>query len=255
MSLEQLSIRENWPCHPLSLPAKKGRTWSNGETRILQEPHKSPASWSIEETGTEQMSSSRNRSFPARLQIGPRKIPKSRQIYSMDHDPIPSLNGPHCATRILETNLRPIQNQIVKWLWRSSRAFGLIKIFSPTDRFFHFERNGHRSKDLETIIVFHPAPWLLSLGMMYGWRLVMNQSQQGWKYCLNQFRAVPDNALIFELSRQGNIMAAETLIRRGEASVWDTDSRGRTPLHVGYAIHCLRNNLAARSDSVLCSSR
>lgn len=159
--------------------------------------------------------------------------PKLRGICPMDHGPTTRKRATHLTAKIFESSLRPIQNQIINWFQASFRTVGLIKIYSPTNRLFYHETIGHQSEDRETIIIFHPARWLLKLGMAYGWRL-LNQSQQGWKYCLNQFRAVLDDALIFELSREGNIIAVETLIRRGEASVWDTNSQGFTPPHVGY---------------------
>ncbi|KAF2500369.1 hypothetical protein BU16DRAFT_556839 [Lophium mytilinum] len=45
------------------------------------------------------------------------------------------------------------------------------------------------------------------------------------------FHAVPDNALIFEFCKQGNLMAVNSLLVNGQASPWDTNSKGWTPLH------------------------
>lgn len=78
-----------------------------------------------------------------------------------------------------------------------------------------------------------PLPWLVKLGMGYGLRVNFNNSAiWGWKYSLNTFRQVPDDAMIFEFCKRGNLSGVHTLLSRGSASVRDTDSRGRTALYV-----------------------
>ena len=85
----------------------------------------------------------------------------------------------------------------------------------------------------ETLYTIYPAPWLVRLGIHHGIRLeCSSRSTQGWKYALQIFSLVPDNALIFEYCQQGNLPAVQSLLVRGYASVRDTDSRGHTPLHV-----------------------
>ncbi|KAI9657951.1 MAG: hypothetical protein M1821_002608 [Bathelium mastoideum] len=75
---------------------------------------------------------------------------------------------------------------------------------------------------------YHPATWLVSLGF----RCVMNLSLRAPRPLISPARAVPDDALIFELCVQGNVDAVRLLFMRGEASVSDVDSDGLTPLHV-----------------------
>ena len=43
---------------------------------------------------------------------------------------------------------------------------------------------------------------------------------------------VPDDALIFEFCREGNLAGVKTLLSKGQASVRDVDSLGRTALFV-----------------------
>ena len=79
----------------------------------------------------------------------------------------------------------------------------------------------------------YPAPWLVRLGVHYGLHFgVLSSPTQGWKNTINTFCPVPDDALIFEFCRQGNVPAVRNLLSAGHASVRDTDSRGYTPLHV-----------------------
>jgi len=54
----------------------------------------------------------------------------------------------------------------------------------------------------------------------------------GWKFNATALRAVPENSLIFELCRQGNVQAVQLMLARGDASVKDTSPKGWTPLHV-----------------------
>lgn len=82
----------------------------------------------------------------------------------------------------------------------------------------------------ETHFILHPAPWLLWLGMKNGFSGLF--STQGWKSTLETFRAVPDGSLIFEFCKDNNVDGIKALFRRGEASKWDRNSLGQTPLHV-----------------------
>ena len=86
--------------------------------------------------------------------------------------------------------------------------------------------------EYKTSYTISPAPWLVRLGFHYGLHLGFLSSNQGWKNTLKTFCPVPDDALIFEFSRQGNVPAVRSLLSGGHASVRDTDSRGYTPLHV-----------------------
>ena len=89
----------------------------------------------------------------------------------------------------------------------------------------------------KTSYTVYPAPWLVRLGIHYGLNLgFLSSPTQGWKNTLKSFCPVPDDALIFEFCRQGNVPAVRTLISGGHASVRDTDSEGYTPLHVSFTM-------------------
>ena len=83
----------------------------------------------------------------------------------------------------------------------------------------------------ETRYVFYPPTLLQMLGISYGMQIT-SRSTAGWQYTLNIFRAVPENAPIFQFCRDGNLPAVRTLLTTGNASVWDLDPMGRTPLSV-----------------------
>ena len=78
-----------------------------------------------------------------------------------------------------------------------------------------------------------PATWLVKLGIVYGLKVNFHNSAiWGWKQTIHTFRQVPDDAMIFEFCKEGNLSGVQTLLSRGRASVRDTDSLGRTALYV-----------------------
>lgn len=84
-----------------------------------------------------------------------------------------------------------------------------------------------------TSYTIYPATWLIRLGFHRGLHLgFLSSSTQGWKNILKTFCPVPDDALIFDFSKEGNLPAVRRLLSGGHASVRDTDSQGCTPLHV-----------------------
>lgn len=88
-------------------------------------------------------------------------------------------------------------------------------------------------QETETTYTLYPASWLIRFGLHYGLRLrSLLSSTNPWKTTLEPIRPVPDDALIFDLCRTGNVAAVQQLLSRGEASIRDVDSQGYTPLHV-----------------------
>lgn len=124
----------------------------------------------------------------------------------------------------------------------SSYICGGIHIRTRTSQLCHDQNVGGNTKkedervlQTQTVFVWHPAPWLFKWCCSYGLKVEILRKflQQGWKQSLNTYRAVPDDAIIFGFCREESISAVGKLIQAGQASVWDTDSCGRTPLHVG----------------------
>ena len=89
-------------------------------------------------------------------------------------------------------------------------------------------------KEQQTSCTVSPATWLSILGLNWGFHVNLARSSvKGWKFTVDAFRAVPDDSLIFEFCRVGNLDAVRTLLTKGQASVRDTDSSGKTALFVG----------------------
>ena len=91
--------------------------------------------------------------------------------------------------------------------------------------------------EYKTSYTISPASWLIRLGIHYGLHLGFSSSStHGWKNTLQTFCPVPDDALIFDFCRHGNVSAVRRLLSGGLASVRDTNSQGYTPLHVSLMI-------------------
>ena len=137
----------------------------------------------------------------------------------------------------------------------TENMFGKIYYTSRT-----FEEQASSSNDLgfsdykyefETSFTLHPAQWLIKCGLNFAIRAAISQSVRGWKHNLEVHRAVPDDSVIFDLCEQGNIDGVRTLLASGKASVRDTNSWGRTPLHV-CEIFQLRRQNSALSFFMIC---
>lgn len=81
-------------------------------------------------------------------------------------------------------------------------------------------------------LVWHPMSWAIRLGSAFATHILVMRCQSGWKHVLSPVRSVTDVSPVFSLCQDGNINAVRELISRGGASVSDTDSYGRQPLHV-----------------------
>ncbi|ERF74981.1 hypothetical protein EPUS_08522 [Endocarpon pusillum Z07020] len=153
---------------------------------------------------------------------------------------------PHCSTSDKPTSQTPIADQVETASALLRQQGGSPKVYhqiSGTETPFGtiwcrtstVKTNG-RSKSpkgihLVTSYVYYPSWWLSKLGVKTGMEANLSSSPKGWQFCLNPVRAVPDDSLIFDFCKTGNIEAVQHMIARGVASVQDTNSKGWTPLH------------------------
>ena len=118
-------------------------------------------------------------------------------------------------------------------------GFGTVYIRSKTSCSQLKETNVETRSSLddeykhESSFAVCPAAWLVSLGFKYGLHLsLVKSSIRGWKQTLSTSCHVPDDALVFEFCKTGNVSGVRSLLVRGEASVRDIDSQGQAPLFV-----------------------
>jgi hypothetical protein len=88
-----------------------------------------------------------------------------------------------------------------------------------------------------TSFIFYPSRWLTKMGLRHGMEANLSKTKDSgrWKFKVSPIRAVPDNSLIFDLCRTGNLQGVQLLLNRLDASIRDTNSSGWTPLHVSRA--------------------
>lgn len=89
--------------------------------------------------------------------------------------------------------------------------------------------------EVVTSVIFYPAPWLGRIGLGgHGVEAKLNRSavSSEWQFKISAVRAVPDDAPIPTMCRQGNVMAVRTMLEGRHASVRDTSPAGWTPLHI-----------------------
>lgn len=86
--------------------------------------------------------------------------------------------------------------------------------------------------EYESTYGFRPAEWLLAWNINLGGEFMLRRSSRGWKNSIRTFRAVSDDHDMFRFCREGNIDGVRTLLTRGDASPWDINTHGWTPLHV-----------------------
>lgn len=82
--------------------------------------------------------------------------------------------------------------------------------------------------------MFHPASWILRWRLSDGIAAAIKYSTKGWDYNVSPVRAVPDDSLIFDACKKGNLETVRLLFDRNEASVLDSDSDGLRPLNVRF---------------------
>lgn len=142
--------------------------------------------------------------------------------------------------------VKPLGRKRICWETHCSTNhyfFGTVIIHSRTYRVpFYSNKESYNTEfedryEFETSLILRPPPWLLKFGLNTGIKMELSRSIRGWKHTLNPLRTVPDDSLIFEFCNRGNIHGVRLLFARGQASPWDTDSKGCTPLHVSIRSH------------------
>ena len=160
----------------------------------------------------------------------------------------PLENSDDQSTHLIGTATRRRQTSTMRTLWRESQVAGYLFASIRVDSKYKEKiieglsdshgDNQHDQGENETSYTVIPANWLIRLGFQRGFRLkLLSSSTQSWKATLETVRPVPDDALIFDLCVEGDVLGVKTLLSKGFASVRDTDSLGYTPLHVSISCH------------------
>ena len=92
--------------------------------------------------------------------------------------------------------------------------------------------SANRQQRIETSVAVHPKPWLLGRGLTLSFSTSGNSWIPQFGFQFRHYNVRSDEALIFEFCSFGNIEGVKSLLRRGDASPFDCDPEGWTPLHV-----------------------
>lgn len=152
------------------------------------------------------------------------------------------------SVNIYETPIRQektiVQSFSNSKLFTISTPFGSVHIRTVTILF------ADCSYKLRSTITMHPSRFLQLCGVKFGIKFALSQSYGSLTHTLKGYRAVPDDAAIFKLCKEGRTDAISHLFDEGHASPFDTDSFGRTPLMV--CISIFPNSSTTRSISTVC---
>ena len=58
------------------------------------------------------------------------------------------------------------------------------------------------------------------------------KAYNGWDFNLRQYNIRPEESLVFQYADAGDVTGLQGLFDKHEASPWDCDENGWTPLHV-----------------------
>jgi len=131
------------------------------------------------------------------------------------------------------TSLQKIRSNTVHYFVVEG-IFGSLNIRSTTRELGLHEdiEDEEVEYSVETSFTLHPSRWLQICGIGYGIQVAFSKSLKGLEFKMKTYNAVPDDAEIFELCKQGDVDGVKALFDQRCASPWDTNSKGFTPLFV-----------------------
>ena len=119
--------------------------------------------------------------------------------------------------------------------------FGSISFYMETSK-SHNEESATRKTtpseyyEYKTLFRLFPASWLINMGLDYTINFTFSSNYQGWHQCLESMRAISGDSLIFHACGEGDLDLVQHLLSTGDASVWDQNLIGVTPLHVSQCV-------------------
>ena len=85
--------------------------------------------------------------------------------------------------------------------------------------------------------ILYPARWLVNQGFSYSPRINV-VGYFLWELKIKVTYAVPDDSLVFEFCKVGDVSGLKRLFANKQASTKDVDSLGRTPIYVSLSARC-----------------
>jgi hypothetical protein len=155
----------------------------------------------------------------------------SMEIYAQDGYTTDDSGVIRCKTFVYSKYL---QNHVCHRVSSFRMAFGCVWVRTTTIYHNDHIAGTHGKSQSVTSFVFYPTRWAQRLGVRNGLEAVIAAGSKSWLFnCrVTLTRAVPEDALIFDLCRTGQTQAVETILSKGIGSVVDTSPKGWKPLHV-----------------------
>lgn len=141
----------------------------------------------------------------------------------------------HEVSRLQNSRSLLHQKRSLQESWRRTFYAPLFSVHTESRTYnVRLELEGLETKpasESETRTLVLPNAGGRFIGLRYG-MLIYAKSTMGWKHTIQPFRLVPDDSLVFEFCRTGNVEGLRALFKCSHASPWDRNSNGRTPLWV-----------------------
>jgi hypothetical protein len=110
-------------------------------------------------------------------------------------------------------------------------AFGILR-YSTKQYSKNSNQKVNESSDIgerQEIIVWYRGPaWLVNRA----WKFHARKAYNGWNFGIRQYNVIHSSSTIFRYARRGNVKGLQKLFDRRQASPFDCDENGQTPLHV-----------------------
>jgi hypothetical protein len=165
----------------------------------------------------------------------------SKEIFAQDGYTMDDSGVVRCKTFVYSKDL---QYRVCHQASCFTMAFGCVWVRTTTIYHGDHIADTRGKSQSVTSFVFYPTRWAQRLGVRNGLEAIIASGSKSWLFnCrLTLTRAVPEDALIFDLCRTGQTQAVETILSKGIGSVVDTSPKGWKPLHVSIFKCSIRYN-------------
>ena len=132
------------------------------------------------------------------------------------------------------TRVQSSGTQSYQAFWQLTGTFNILGNLRLSRRSYQ-KKNPKKSdsfQDLETheeVRAWYRGPaWLVNRA----WAFHAVKARNGWDCCFRQYNIIPSSSPVFRHAGRGNVMGLRELFDTNQASPWDCDNNGWTPLHV-----------------------
>ena len=142
---------------------------------------------------------------------------------------------PVFSSEATDTRVQSSGTQSYQSFWQLAGTFNVLGDLTFSRRSYQKRRTKESDsfQDLETheeVRAWYRGPaWLVNRA----WAFHAIRARNGWDFYLRQYNVIPWESPVFEHAIWGNVTGLRDLFDNNQASPWDCDDDGSTPLHVG----------------------